>query len=70
MEHGIKSLSTILMKHLTSLGQMWPNYLPLAAFPYNTFNTQNLANHSPYELVLILKCQEHYYSLLITSISA
>ena len=26
-EHGIKSLSTILMKHLTNLGQMWPKYL-------------------------------------------
>ena len=25
-EHGIKSLSTILMKHLISLGQMWPKY--------------------------------------------
>ena len=24
-EHGIKSLSMILMKHLTNLGQMWPN---------------------------------------------
>ena len=24
-EHGIKSLSTILTKHLTNLGQMWPN---------------------------------------------
>ena len=29
-EHGIKSLSTILTKHLTNLGQMWPKYLPLA----------------------------------------
>ena len=28
----IKSLSTILMKHLTNLGQMWPKYLPLATF--------------------------------------
>ena len=28
-EHGIKSLSTILTKHLTNLGQMWPIYLPL-----------------------------------------
>ena len=37
-EHGIKSLSTILMKHLTYLGQMWPKYLPLATFAYNTFN--------------------------------
>ena len=24
-EHGIKSLSTILTKHLTNLGQMWQN---------------------------------------------
>ena len=24
-EHGIKSLSTILTKHLTNVGQMWPN---------------------------------------------
>ena len=30
---------------------MWPKYLPLATFAYNTFNTQNLANYSPYELV-------------------
>ena len=51
-EHGIKSLSTTLQKHLTSLGQMWPKYLPLATFTYNTFNIPNLANFSPYELVL------------------
>ena len=25
-KHGIKSLSTILMKHLTNLGQMWQKY--------------------------------------------
>ena len=50
-EHGIKSLSTFLMKHFTSLGQMWPKYLPLANFAYNTFNTSNLAKYSPYELV-------------------
>ena len=49
-EHGIKSLSTILTKHLTNLGQMWPKYLPLATFAYNTFNTPNLGNYSPYEL--------------------
>ena len=40
-EHGIKSLSNILTKYLTSLGQMWPKYLPLGAFAYNTFNTPN-----------------------------
>ena len=49
-EHGIKSLSHILNKHLTSLGQMWTKYLSLAAFAYNTFNTSNLGNYSPYEL--------------------
>ena len=41
-EHGIKLLSNILTKHLTSLGQMWPNYLSLATFAYGMFNTQNL----------------------------
>ena len=39
-EHGIKSLSHIMTKHLTKLGQMWPKYLSLATFAYNTFNTQ------------------------------
>ena len=50
-EHGIKSLSTILSKHLMNLGQMWPKYLSLATLAYSTFNTLNLANYSPYELV-------------------
>ena len=49
-EHGIKSLSTILTKHLTNLGQMWPKYLPLATFAYNAFNTPNLGNYSLYKL--------------------
>ena len=39
VKHGIKSLSNILMKHLTEKGQMWHKYLPLATFPYNTFNS-------------------------------
>ena len=50
-KHGIKSLSAILMKHLTNLGQMWPKYLSLATFAYNTFNTPNVVNYIPYELV-------------------
>ena len=50
-EHGIKSLFTILTKHLTNLGQMWPKYLSLATFAHITFNSPNLANFSPYELV-------------------
>ena len=50
-KHGIKSLFTILTKHLTDLGLMWPKYLPLATLAYNAFNTANLAKYSPYELV-------------------
>ena len=50
-EHGIKCQSTILTKHLTNLGQMWPKYLLLATFAYNIFNSPNLANYSLYELV-------------------
>ena len=41
-EHRIKSPSNILNKHLTDLGQMWPKYLLLATFAYNTFNILNL----------------------------
>ena len=29
---------------------MWPKYLSLATFAYNTFNTPNVGNYSPYEL--------------------
>ena len=39
VEHGIKSLTWILTKHLTSLGQMCTKYLSLAMFAYNTFNS-------------------------------
>ena len=51
MEHRIKSLSNILKKHLMEKNQMWPKYLSFATFTYNTFNSPNLANYSPYELV-------------------
>ena len=50
VEHGIKSLTWILIKHLASLGQMWTKYLSLATFAYNTFNSPNLGNYRPYEL--------------------
>ena len=49
-EHGINSLSCILSKHLTNLGQMWTKYLSLATFAYNMLNTPNLGNYSSYEL--------------------
>ena len=52
VEHGIKSLSAILTKHLTGQGQTWHKYLSLAAFAYNTFHSPNLGNYSPFELTL------------------
>ena len=51
-EHGIKSLSCIPTKHLTNLSQMWPKYLSLVTFAYNTFNTPNLGNYSLYKLTI------------------
>ena len=50
-EHGIKSLSNILTKDLTGSGEMWPDYLPFATLAHNTYNSLNLSNYSPYELV-------------------
>ena len=50
-EHGIKSLSTILTKHLMGQGQNWNKLLCLATFAYNTFNTPNLCNHSPFACI-------------------
>ena len=49
-EHGIKSLSNILTKHFRS-GEMWLDYLPFATLAYNTYNSPNLSNYSPYEVV-------------------
>ena len=50
MEHGIKSISNILTKHLTDHSQMWPKYLHLAILAYNTFNSSNLGNYSAFEV--------------------
>ena len=50
VEYSIKSLTHILTKHLTGLGQSWTKYVSLAMFAYNTFNSPNLGNYSPYEL--------------------
>ena len=30
---------------------MWPDYLPFATLAHNTYNSLNLSNYSPYELV-------------------
>ena len=50
-EHGIKSLSNILTKHLTVQGQSWHKFLSLGTFAYNIFHSPNLGNYSPYELI-------------------
>ena len=50
-EHGIKSLSNMLTKHLTKSGEMCPDYLPFATIAHNTYNSPNLSNYTPYELV-------------------
>ena len=50
-EHGIKSLSNILTKHLTKSGDMWIDYLSFTTLAHNTYNSLNLSNYSPYELV-------------------
>ena len=49
-EHGIKSLSNILMKHLSGLADNWHLYTRPAMLTYNTYNTPNLDNLSPFEL--------------------
>ena len=51
-EHGIKSLTNILMKHLTGLGDNWPQYCKPAMLVYNSFATPNLDNLSPFEVAL------------------
>jgi hypothetical protein len=51
-EAGIKTLSNLLMKHLTDLGRNWPDILPLAIMSYNCFSSPNLLGHSPIELSL------------------
>ena len=49
-DHSIKSLLNILTKHLTGMGEMWPDYLTFATLAHNTYNSPNLSNYSPYEL--------------------
>ena len=51
-EHGIKSLSNILIKHLSGLFDNWHLYTRSAMLTYHTYNTPNLDNHSPSELEL------------------
>ena len=47
---------------------MWPKYLPLAMFAYNTFNIPNLGNYSHMNLFLVGN-QDHYSIWIQTLIS-
>ena len=49
---GIKSLASILMKHLTDLGDNWPLYYKPAMLVYNSYATPNLDNLSPFEVAI------------------
>ncbi len=49
-EHGIKSLSSLLVTHLAEVWS-WYNCLPYAMMCYNSYSTPNLDNFSPYKLV-------------------
>ena len=49
-EHGIKSLSGLLVKHLSQVWS-WHSCLPYSMLCYNGYSTPNLDGYSPYELV-------------------
>ena len=49
-KHGIKSLSGLLVKHLSEVWS-WHSCLPCSMLCYNAYSTPNLNGYSPYELV-------------------
>ena len=49
-EHGIWSLSGLLVKHLSEVWS-WHSCLPYSMLCYNAYSTPNLNGYSPYELV-------------------
>ena len=58
-EHGIKSLTHILTKHLTGLGQIWTKYVSLATFAYNTFLIAQIEEIIvPKKTQIITKCRD------------
>ena len=49
-EHGIKRLSGLLVKHLSTVWS-WHSVLPYSMLCYNGYSSPNLNGYSPYELV-------------------
>ena len=50
-EHGIKSLSNMIITHLTGLGRNWHVFAKPCMLTYNSFQTPNLDDFCPFELV-------------------
>lgn len=50
-EHGIKSIASLLKKHLTHLGDNWLEFTDTCMLSYNGYTTPNLDGLSPFELV-------------------
>ena len=50
-EHGIKSLSNLIITHLSGLGADWPTYARPCMLTYNSYATPNLDGFCPFELV-------------------
>ena len=51
-KHGIKSLSNLIMKHLSGFGRNWHIFAKPCMIAYNSYSTPNLAGLSPFELAL------------------
>ena len=51
-EHGIKSLSNILVKNLSGIGDDWDIYCKPCMLTYNTATSPNLDDNSPFEICL------------------
>ena len=49
-EHGIKSLSELMVKHLSTVWS-WHSVLPYSMLCYNGYSSPSLNEYSPYELV-------------------
>ena len=52
-ERQIKTISSIIVKHLWDKGQMWPLFATTAAYAVNTFASEALSSFSPFQLVFL-----------------
>ena len=52
-ERQIKTISTIIVKHLWGKGQMWPLFATTTAYAMNTFVSEALSSFSPFQLVFL-----------------